>query len=144
MIGALSYFGVLSPSKLLPDRCNFGSEFGCKDFSIFGNGINLKVKNDVGVSIVIENAIASNENLKCASPTISLMVKSGEIKDIFYVCDISGYGFPKDEKMKLNLEINYHLAGSSNFYSKKVLGEVYSTVHGSIYEQINTSHQVYT
>ena len=33
-IGALSYFGVLSPSKLLPDRCNFGSEFGCVDYAI--------------------------------------------------------------------------------------------------------------
>ena len=28
MIGALAYFGVLSPSKLLPDRRNFGSEAG--------------------------------------------------------------------------------------------------------------------
>ena len=29
MIGALAYFGMLSPSKLLPDRCNFGSEVSC-------------------------------------------------------------------------------------------------------------------
>ncbi|MEK6868878.1 MAG: hypothetical protein AABX74_01500, partial [Nanoarchaeota archaeon] len=35
MIGALAYFGVLSPSKLLPDRCNFGPEVGCnKDFLV--------------------------------------------------------------------------------------------------------------
>jgi len=27
MIAALSYFCILSPSKLPPDRCNFGSEF---------------------------------------------------------------------------------------------------------------------
>jgi len=28
-IAALAYFGVLSPSKLLPERCNFGPEFQC-------------------------------------------------------------------------------------------------------------------
>ena len=28
MIGALSYFGILSPSKLLPNRCNFGRKSG--------------------------------------------------------------------------------------------------------------------
>ncbi|MFC2016699.1 hypothetical protein ACFLUF_03190 [Chloroflexota bacterium] len=26
MIGALAHFGILSPSKFLPERCNFGVE----------------------------------------------------------------------------------------------------------------------
>ena len=34
MISALSYFGVLSPSRLLPEKCTFGSEIECLDFSI--------------------------------------------------------------------------------------------------------------
>ena len=34
MIGTLAYFGILKPSKLLPDRCNFGPEVNCLDFQI--------------------------------------------------------------------------------------------------------------
>ncbi|MGM5482405.1 MAG: hypothetical protein ACQESF_02985 [Nanobdellota archaeon] len=30
MIGALAYFGVLSPQKFLPDRCKFGTPILCK------------------------------------------------------------------------------------------------------------------
>ncbi|MBI2522964.1 hypothetical protein HYW19_01095 [Candidatus Woesearchaeota archaeon] len=38
MVGALAYFGVLNPSKLLPDRCNFGPEIGCnKDLLVVDN-----------------------------------------------------------------------------------------------------------
>lgn len=33
-IAALAYFGVLDPSKFIPDRCLFGSEFECLDFSL--------------------------------------------------------------------------------------------------------------
>src|SRR3990167_2852536 len=34
MIGSLAYFGILNPSKILPDRCNFGPEFECLDYQI--------------------------------------------------------------------------------------------------------------
>ena len=68
-IGALSYFGVLSPSKLLPDRCNFGSEFGCVDYSIGGNGILVKLRNSLGTSIYIDSVAVSTEKsqLSCTS-----------------------------------------------------------------------------
>lgn len=143
MIGTLNYFDILSPSKLLPERCNFGAEIGCEDFATFRNGVNLRVKNNVGMPIVIEKITASNENLECTSPTVNRIVKSDEINDFYYVCDISGYGFPENEKIKLNLEINYHLASSSDSFSKKVEGEIYSTVHGSLYDQIDPSSQAY-
>ena len=29
MIGSLAYFGILRPSRILPERCNFGAEIGC-------------------------------------------------------------------------------------------------------------------
>ena len=62
MIGALAYFGVLSPSKLLPDRCNFGSEVSCSDFVItYGTAsdgsegkVILRLKNNVGEPIKVE------------------------------------------------------------------------------------------
>ena len=43
-IGALAYFGVLSPDRFLPKKCTMESGFGCVDFSITdgnsdGNGV---------------------------------------------------------------------------------------------------------
>lgn len=50
MISALAYFGVLRPSRLLPDRCSFGAEFECRDFQIsqIDDTVKVKLKNNVG------------------------------------------------------------------------------------------------
>jgi len=34
VIGALAYFGVLSPGRLLPDRCQLPPGVSCEDFSL--------------------------------------------------------------------------------------------------------------
>lgn len=36
-IGALAYFGVLSPEKFLPETCIIGPGFSCDDFRIIGS-----------------------------------------------------------------------------------------------------------
>ena len=59
MIGALAYFGVLDPSKFLPDRCNFSSQFECPSgkFVIDSTGTNDYIKialvNRVGTPIKV-------------------------------------------------------------------------------------------
>src|SRR3989338_6482285 len=58
MIVALAYFGVLSPSKLLPDRCNFGPEVACDKNTLVVNNINantltMRLKNNVGAPITV-------------------------------------------------------------------------------------------
>jgi hypothetical protein len=56
MIGALSYFGVLDPSRFLPDKCLFGAGFGtCTEFTATTGGnsdILFKLINNVGANIV--------------------------------------------------------------------------------------------
>ena len=63
VIAALAYFGVLSPSKLLPNRCNFGSEFACLDYvaSATQNTIKIRLKNSLGTPITVQSIILSNE-----------------------------------------------------------------------------------
>src|SRR3989338_6862255 len=60
MIGTLAYFGILSPSKLLPNRCNMGTEFQCLDYRITESGsssqVQLRLKNNVGEPITIPAA----------------------------------------------------------------------------------------
>lgn len=55
VIGALGYFGVLSPTALLPEKCMFGVELACKDHrldSVSGK-ITMRLQNNLGETMVI-------------------------------------------------------------------------------------------
>jgi hypothetical protein len=57
MIGALAYFGVLDPSRLLPDKCVFGAGIGCQDFVAqdTGNQIRAQLINGFGYTINVND-----------------------------------------------------------------------------------------
>ena len=60
MISALSYFGVLDPSRMLPDKCIFGTGIGaCQDSNAYANAIVLKVQNNYGTPLNITSATAT-------------------------------------------------------------------------------------
>ena len=124
VIAALSYFGVLSPSKLLPDRCNFGSEFGCVDYSIGSNGVLVKLRNGVGTSVVIDEFSVSTEKsqLSCSSGIAGFVWKPGEVRGITAACNFAGSDIVQGDKGKLNVRIVYHDAKSSSAFAKDVQG----------------------
>ena len=48
-IGALAYFGVLNPSKFLPESCTIGPGIGCDDFKVQTTGAGtIIVRNGMG------------------------------------------------------------------------------------------------
>lgn len=77
MIGALAYFGVLSPERFLPDRCKFGTPVLCKGEQYVvkaqGNGvvvgagelddatIRARVINNFGKNVRIKNISLSTD-----------------------------------------------------------------------------------
>jgi len=156
MIGALAYFGVLSPSKLLPDRCNFGSEISCSDFSITdgtAGTVNLRLKNNVGESIKIAGLkttestgiVISTESgvYSCDFKTIKDSAKttiigataqtytwnSGDVIVLTYdTCLASEAGFDKGDKAKVLVTIKYYLSKSGSTFIHEVAGEVFTTV----------------
>ncbi len=133
VIGALSYFGVLSPSKLLPDRCNFGAEFGCVDYGIGSNGILLKLRNGLGTSIYVDSVAASTEKsqLSCSSGISGILWGKGEVKTIPFLCSFANSDIIQGDKGKINLKITYHYAKSGASFGKEVQGEIYTTVKSS-------------
>src|SRR3989344_2961537 len=86
MIGTLAYFGILSPSKLLPNRCNFGSEFQCLDYQIGSSAFKIRMKNNVGEPIDVSSITLSAESTAaytCTTPPANPTGwKSGEIKEL--------------------------------------------------------------
>ena len=47
-IGALAYFGVLSPDRLLPNKCLITSGLSCDDAKVSRNQIQMKLTNSLG------------------------------------------------------------------------------------------------
>src|SRR3989338_5951657 len=54
VIGALTYFGVTDPTRILPDRCNFGAEFNCINHIIDASNsqVRLQLQNGQGEVLV--------------------------------------------------------------------------------------------
>lgn len=51
-IGALAYFGVLSPDNFLPERCTTSPEFGCIEHQAReGGDVSLGIQNNVGSTL---------------------------------------------------------------------------------------------
>lgn len=56
-IGALAYFGVLSPDRFLPEKCTLPSGFACLDFRTttdaagVSNGFLLVIQNSAGIDM---------------------------------------------------------------------------------------------
>ena len=130
MIGALAYFGILSPSKVLPNRCSFGTEFTCLDHKLTAITLDLRLKNNVGEAIDVTDVdfeTEAKEVFTCTNPTLPTSWKSGDVKELsFTACD--GGGLIQGEKGKVGIVITYNNVASGSTYSKQVKGEVYSTV----------------
>lgn len=67
-IGALAYFGVLSPDKFLPRKCTIEAGFSCVDFTVDSGGdVTLYVQNGLGfdasnVTVSVEGTALANCN----------------------------------------------------------------------------------
>ncbi len=131
MIGTLAYFGVLSPSKVLPNRCTFGAEFQCVDYVIASNAFRIRLKNGVGEAVVVDSVAASTESstsYTCTGqPTLPSNWKAGEIVEFAWTT-CSGGGLSSGSKGKVLTSITYHSAASTSTYAKNISGEVYATV----------------
>ena len=150
MIGALAYFGVLSPTKFLPERCTFGSQFLCKDYVItLGStsaNVTVKLQNNLGQAIYI-NEDSSDVMSQEGFGTCVMNVTDNDGVDIagteltaqtavpdggyFIVhgqdCSTLG-GMTSGSKYKLALDLNYYAATSSEAFSNTVQGEVFANV----------------
>jgi len=141
MIGALAYFGILKPSKLLPERCTFGTEIGCQDFVLDGTNSRtiLRLKNGVGESIKLNYTNFTSESrtpFVCSGQVDFTSVMgsdgiwaNGEVIDVNYTnCNFAATGMISGEKGKVSITLGYYTVRSGPEYKHDVQGEVYATV----------------
>ncbi len=67
VIGALAYFGVLSPSTLLPEKCTFPVSVNCIDHTVTASSVQLILLNGAGRDMKINDAGIMSEALQASA-----------------------------------------------------------------------------
>ena len=121
-IGALAFFGVLNPSKFLPNSCTLAPGFSCTDFLASGGSdtITVRIQNGLGDSLgTVSLWLASSEpagtgcdgqfTVPADGSTVSLI--DGAAKTFVRTC-VGGTGLSAGNKLKSDLRIAYTSSSS--------------------------------
>lgn len=158
MIGALAYFGVLSPTKFLPERCIFGSQFLCKDYLLKVDtttgtaDITAKLQNNLGqaVYIMTTSTASSPEGFNSDAGCVITLYGSDGATDIgedgagsgtavadgaYFTFSATGCtslgGMTEGTKYKVAVNIIYYAATSDSTFSHTIQGEVFANVESA-------------
>ena len=137
MIGAIAYFGILNPSRLLPERCQTSPEFSCQDFRIDGTAqtLQFQLKQGLGKSIFLNGSSCIYQGVtpNIVVPAV-LSIGAGTAwsprNAVSFTCDFSattlGLTNYKNKKLKIAYNVTYQT--SSTGLAHKADGEVYAEV----------------
>jgi hypothetical protein len=137
MIGAITYFGILNPSKFLPNRCQTSPEFNCQDYQIKSDGkVSIVLQQTTGKTIILQGLSCNYNN---GAPVAATMTINGAAASsgsswsprhqLTATCDfgaastITGL---KGQKVKVLYNVTYQT--SSGGLSHLTEGEIYSEV----------------
>ncbi|MBI1935816.1 hypothetical protein HYS31_05230 [Candidatus Woesearchaeota archaeon] len=73
-VGALAYFGVLSPDKFLPAKCTLQAGIGCIDHKATGAALNVVMRNSLGYDLTITDLKAAQCTAQTGQPYTANMV----------------------------------------------------------------------
>ncbi|MFC1730251.1 hypothetical protein ACFL6I_07920 [candidate division KSB1 bacterium] len=129
VIGALAYFGVLDPAKLLPDKCTATAGFSCADYTFLPAGPKVKLVNGMGQSITVTSAIVTPQaDDPCTADLISTdtVVSAGGTLDLVSDCTATDGQFTVGDKGKASIEISYYVTDAD--FAKTMTVDVSATV----------------
>lgn len=133
MIGALAYFGVLNPSKMLPSRCVFSPELNCREYKVIGNQtgnglLKFRVTNNVGATASFafgaKDLDQNRQANTCVATDGGTNIRAGATIEVN--CTFVAHTFPAKEKMKFEVNATYLKSGGT--YSTPLKGEIYTEV----------------
>jgi hypothetical protein len=146
MIGALSYFGVLSPENYIPDSCNFGSVMSCSgayavtSTATDDNLIQISFTNLLPEGIVITHIYAKEKLAPDYSVDLiadaawetggviknSFATQGTDVLNIDTAVDLGIFGFI-DSKKTILFDIRYTV-GIATTIEKSVRGSITTTI----------------
>jgi hypothetical protein len=127
-MGALYYSGIFDFSKYLPQKCTFPLQFKCLDFGLAPGTVRIKLINNLGEDIKVNQMSITNEAalaLSCTGMSPSLpfdWVHSTE-KDIEFT-SCSGGGYVPGERVDLKVQMAYHAVNTPSKPSHTINGRI--------------------
>jgi len=136
VIGALAYFGVLSPQKLLPDKCTFPPGLVCEDYSLStAGGVQMVLSNGMGKTISIADIevidAADPSAIVCAPGGLTPQTVANGARSSTITCGAGSTVLNVGSKQKLNVKITYKFGSdpaSATALDHVAEGEIYATV----------------
>jgi len=123
-VGALAYFGFLSPKNLLPNACDFGKQLECVEYRIISNGtVDLMLRNNFGKDITITYVTGVEETV--VSSTLDPNPLPSGQKGILTV--LMNNPPTSGEKKNIDLIITFERAGGG-YPLHNISGSVFTTV----------------
>jgi len=143
MIGALAYFGVLNPTKFVPDSCTFASPFTCDASVANPTDITFRFRNnaealtissfnvsDADTGIRLEGIEAATISGTCSRTGTTISCPSGGVATLTYANDAAGaaLAYASGIKKKFSVNIKYYYAQSGAQFGKSSTGTIVSAV----------------
>ncbi len=102
-IGALAYFGVLSPEKFIPEKCILEPGVECTGFKVTPTDITLVLRNGLGKDLTINSITVGDCELSIKDPDLAdfqngdmetfplVKCSNGEVEDRYNADIVIGY-----------------------------------------------------
>jgi uncharacterized protein (UPF0333 family) len=115
-IGALAFFGVLNPSRFLPNSCTLAPGFACTDFkaSASTGSIIIELQNGLGENLNSVTLTIDNENPSCSGSTTfsgPSSMSDGDSTQFTLGCPAGLPAGSAGNKFKADLQIGYTITG---------------------------------
>lgn len=145
MIGALAYFGVLDPTRYLPQRCQFGAEMHCDNFALDSAGTAyFELMNALPSNVMVNEILWDNDGTwETCGDTMTIDNGAGALdmssqarqfsreSSADFVCDdtdMAAY-LNAGDKYRLKLRVTYSEGNTFEAnYEKYLEGEIYANV----------------
>ncbi len=96
-IGAIAYFGAMSPDTLLPEKCSVPMMFNCKDYLITEKSVSMSLQNGAGRDMLLNNVVFSSDAVSGGSCKtnfggVPLSLRNGDTAQITAPCKFADTG----------------------------------------------------
>lgn len=119
-IGALAYFGVLNPSRLLPASCTITPGIGCDEFKVTANSVQLLLRNGMGNDLTSATIAISGCITSAATSWTAGSVLGGTSGTTLTGCTNGAVG----SRFKQDVNVTYTVSGISH----TKIGQIVTTV----------------
>jgi hypothetical protein len=115
-IGALAYFGVLSPDRFLPEKCTLPAGIACLDFRYTGTAVEMAIQNGAGFDMTNISVTVDGTGCTGTDSTTAPTLTNGQQATYSVTCS------PDSGKFKGTVTFDYVNQETGMSHSK--IGEV--------------------